>query len=190
MRRDVGRSVRAVLAAVALLLGVALVAGCSSGSASSAPSANPAVPTDPTPTVTDPTPIGPTSPTSPSASPTPPSETPPSSSPSNFPDSDLLAPSVPTTKLKTITIAQLPAEARSTLQTIKDGGPFPYPNDGVIFENREKRLPKQGFGFYHEYTVKTPGSSDRGARRIVTGADGSRFWTADHYQTFREVIAS
>ncbi|GLW53108.1 ribonuclease [Kitasatospora phosalacinea] len=81
----------------------------------------------------------------------------------------------------------LPAQALDTLGLIARGGPYPYRSDGVVFENREGRLPRQGSGYYHEFTVVTPGSGDRGTRRIVTGGTGEQYWTADHYATFREV---
>lgn len=100
-----------------------------------------------------------------------------------------LAPAEPTTDLRTMTVAQLPAEGIETLELIEQGGPFPYAKDGATFSNREGILPKQPSGFYEEYTVETPGSDDRGARRIVTGDDGSRFYTADHYNSFREVVS-
>lgn len=99
-----------------------------------------------------------------------------------------LAPSAPTTDLDTIAIDQLPPEAVTTLQLIASDGPFPYSRDGVTFGNREGILPKEPNGFYAEYTVVTPGSKDRGARRIVAGDDGSRFYTDDHYASFEEVI--
>lgn len=67
---------------------------------------------------------------------------------------------------------------------IESGGPFAYAKDGSVFQNREQRLPKQKAGFYREYTVDTPGASDRGARRLVAGEDGSLYYTRDHYQTF------
>ena len=91
--------------------------------------------------------------------------------------------------LKTIKVSALPPEARTTLALIDKGGPFPYDRDGVTFNNLEKILPKQASGYYREYTVVTPGSSDRGARRIVTGKKGERFYTSDHYASFKEVIA-
>ena len=100
-----------------------------------------------------------------------------------------LAPAAATSDLPTMTVAQLPAEGRDTLVLIAAGGPFPYSKDGVTFQNREGLLPKQRSGFYQEYTVETPGSSDRGARRIITGKDGARFYTDDHYDSFREVVA-
>jgi ribonuclease T1 len=100
-----------------------------------------------------------------------------------------LAPDAATTDLPTMTVAQLPPEGRDTLVLIAAGGPFPYSKDGVTFQNREGLLPKQKSGFYQEYTVETPGSNDRGARRIITGKDGARFYTDDHYDSFREVVS-
>lgn len=87
----------------------------------------------------------------------------------------------------TICHSVLPTEADNTLQLIKQGGPFPYPEDGEVFQNRESVLPQQPQGYYHEYTVKTPGSSNRGARRIVTGQDGTDYYTSDHYATFDSI---
>ena len=86
-----------------------------------------------------------------------------------------------------IAVAQLPAEGRQTLALIKQGGPFPYPRDGVVFGNFEKRLPQRFRGYYHEYTVRTPGSRNRGARRIIAGRSGEYFYTDDHYQTFLRI---
>ena len=87
-----------------------------------------------------------------------------------------------------ISLGQLPHEARQTLALIKAGGPFPYTKDGAVFGNREGRLPKRSRGYYREYTVKTPGAKDRGARRIVSGVPGEYYYTDDHYQTFRRII--
>ena len=84
-----------------------------------------------------------------------------------------------------VTAAVLPPEAKITLKLIKQGGPFPYPKDGTIFGNRERRLPERPRGYYKEYTVKTPGSRHRGARRIIAGASGEFYYTDDHYNTFR-----
>jgi ribonuclease T1 len=95
---------------------------------------------------------------------------------------------MPVSNLPTITVSQLPQEGRKTLMLIASNGPFPYRKDGVVFSNRERRLPKHDYGWYHEYTVVTPGSSDRGARRIITGQSGERFYTSDHYSSFQEVI--
>jgi len=83
----------------------------------------------------------------------------------------------------------LPAEAVDTLELIERGGPFPYQRDGTIFQNRERLLPERPRGYYREYTVATPGSRDRGARRIVTGGDPPDvyYYTDDHYRSFRRV---
>lgn len=87
-----------------------------------------------------------------------------------------------------VPVAQLPVQARATLELIRAGGPFPYERDGAVFGNREGRLPKRGRGYYREYTVPTPGAGDRGARRIVGGRGGELYYTDDHYRTFRRII--
>lgn len=89
----------------------------------------------------------------------------------------------------TVPAAALPEEARATLRLIDAGGPFPYRRDGIVFQNRERRLPEQAKGYYLEYTVQTPGSTDRGARRIVTGGRPPAvfYYTADHYKSFRRI---
>lgn len=86
-------------------------------------------------------------------------------------------------------VAGLPAEAWQTLRLIEAGGPFPYDRDGAHFQNREQRLPARPSGYYREYTVRTPGSSDRGARRIVSGGDPpvEFYYTDDHYRSFRRI---
>jgi ribonuclease T1 len=110
-----------------------------------------------------------------------------------------------------IAAAELPREARETLALIKRGGPFPYAKDGSVFNNRERLLPPQPRGYYREYTVRTPGARDRGARRIVAGgcpgapaesaakraepgpyfvapcAGGEYYYTEDHYASFRRI---
>lgn len=83
---------------------------------------------------------------------------------------------------------ELPAEARATLALIRAGGPYPYARDGAPFGNREGHLPKRPRGYYREYTVPTPGARDRGARRIVAGRAGERYYTDDHYRSFRRII--
>ncbi|NSC24562.1 ribonuclease [Streptomyces albus subsp. chlorinus] len=84
-----------------------------------------------------------------------------------------------------ICLSKLPPEAHETLDLIEQGGPYPYPQDGTVFQNREGVLPDQPEGYYHEYTVETPGSDDRGARRIVTGdKEQEDYYTADHYASF------
>ena len=87
----------------------------------------------------------------------------------------------------TIAVEDLPAEAATTLRLIEAGGPFPYDQDGAVFRNREGILPAHPRGYYHEYTVETPGSPDRGARRIVTGDAGERYYTDDHYESFARI---
>jgi guanyl-specific ribonuclease Sa len=82
-------------------------------------------------------------------------------------------------------LSALPTQAADTWKLIEAGGPYPYPrNDDVVFENREKRLPSKQSGYYHEYTVKTPGSADRGARRLISGQAHELFYTGDHYASF------
>lgn len=83
----------------------------------------------------------------------------------------------------------LPAEAIATLELIEQGGPYPYRQDGSVFQNREGLLPDRPRGYYREYTVPTPGARDRGARRFVVGGDPPAVWyyTADHYRSFRPV---
>jgi len=89
--------------------------------------------------------------------------------------------------LPVVQVDDLPQEARETLALIKQGGPFPYKRDGVVFGNRERRLPAQPSGYYREYTVPTPGARDRGARRIIAGTPGEFYYTDDHYNTFRRI---
>lgn len=88
----------------------------------------------------------------------------------------------------TITSDQLPQEALATLELIETGGPFPYSKDGTVFHNYEGLLPEKPDGYYREYTIATPGSPDRGARRIVAGAADERYYTDDHYSTFRLIL--
>jgi ribonuclease T1 len=89
--------------------------------------------------------------------------------------------------LPTVRSADLPAEARRVLRLIDTGGSFPYSQDGTVFGNVERLLPAHPRGWYREYTVPTPGSGDRGARRIIAGKDGARYYTADHYESFARV---
>jgi ribonuclease T1 len=101
------------------------------------------------------------------------------------------APATPTVALSglpTIQYDKLPVQARDTIELIQSGGPFPYRQDGAVFQNRERLLANKPNGYYHEYTVKTPGSPDRGARRIITGDKGELYYTDDHYDSFRQVV--
>lgn len=83
--------------------------------------------------------------------------------------------------------SDLPPEAHETLARIEAGGPFPYRQDGRVFHNREGLLPARPRGYYREFTVKTPGSRARGARRIVAGRKGEYYYTEDHYRSFRKI---
>jgi ribonuclease T1 len=86
-----------------------------------------------------------------------------------------------------VQLAQLPPQAAETVALIRAGGPFPYDRDGIVFGNYEGLLPEESTGYYHEYTVPTPGAGDRGARRIIEGSAGELYWTADHYRTFERI---
>lgn len=86
-----------------------------------------------------------------------------------------------------VSYATLPPEARQTLQLIKRGGPYPYPRDGAVFGNYERRLPLRSRGYYHEYTVPTPRAESRGARRIVVGRGGEYYYTGNHYRSFKRI---
>ena len=83
---------------------------------------------------------------------------------------------------------QLPVEARETLALVRSNGPFPYPQDGTTFGNREKLLPQRVRGYYREYTVRTLAARDRGARRIVAGNGGEFYYSDDHYRSFRRIL--
>jgi ribonuclease T1 len=93
--------------------------------------------------------------------------------------------------LSTIAFADLPSEAQKTMLAIKRGGPYPYSKDGVVFNNYERVLPKHQRGYYHEFTVKTPGAHNRGARRIIVGGvlehPNEFYYTDDHYATFKRI---
>jgi ribonuclease T1 len=88
---------------------------------------------------------------------------------------------------KDVSLKDIPPEARQTLDLIKQNGPFPYPQDGKTFGNRERRLPLRAQGYYREYTVKTPGARDRGARRIIAGNGSEFYYTEDHYRSFSRI---
>ncbi|MDN3265169.1 ribonuclease domain-containing protein [Streptomyces sp. CSDS2] len=91
-----------------------------------------------------------------------------------------------TAAVGSICYGNLPSQAHDTLDLIEQGGPYPYSQDGSVFQNREGILPSHTSGYYHEYTVITPGSSTRGARRIVTGQKYQEdYYTADHYASFK-----
>jgi ribonuclease T1 len=93
---------------------------------------------------------------------------------------------------ETIALAELPVQGQRTYGAILNGGPFRYEKDGSVFGNRERLLPRERRGHYREYTVETPGSRDRGARRIVCGGERTVpsvcWYTADHYASFRRIV--
>lgn len=79
-------------------------------------------------------------------------------------------------------------EVNKTLDRIESGRPFKHAQDGTTFRNREGKLPgHKDPDYYREYTVETPGSRDRGARRIVRGTGGETYYTDDHYKNFIQI---
>ena len=94
----------------------------------------------------------------------------------------------PSDGLSTIAEDELPTQARQTLKLIDAGGPFPFSRDGIVYHNNSDALPHHKDGWYHEYTVATPGIHGRGPRRIVCGSDSACFWTPDHYSTFKRIM--
>jgi ribonuclease T1 len=138
------------------------------------PTAAPTEPLEPTP--------------EPTATPTP-THTP-TRQPTATPRPTATSPPAPTraSNLPAIAYDDLPPEAHDTIALIDEGGPFPFDRDGITFQNRERLLPRKPQGYYREYTVITPGSDDRGARRIVAGEEGELYYTDDHYESFQEVI--
>lgn len=96
--------------------------------------------------------------------------------------------SAPAPSSSGVALSSLPPQVADTVRLIRSGGPFPYPShDGVTFHNFEHTLPTRPDGYYREYTVPTPGSPDRGPRRVITGRSGEFFYTADHYRSFQRV---
>ncbi|MDQ0079350.1 ribonuclease domain-containing protein [Arthrobacter oryzae] len=95
-----------------------------------------------------------------------------------------------TSGLEAVAASSLPPEARETLALIARGGPYPYSRDGAVFSNFERLLPRKPGGYYKEFTVRTPGESDRGARRIVAGETGEKYYTPDHYESFLFIVES
>ena len=98
-----------------------------------------------------------------------------------------MAQKAPPAPIEEMLAAELPREARDTIALIRKGGPYPYAKDHAVFGNREAKLPRQKYGHYREYTVKTPGERTRGARRIVAAKTGEMYYTADHYGSFRRI---
>lgn len=91
-----------------------------------------------------------------------------------------------------IALGKLPEQGQTTYRLIHQGGPFPFEKDGVVFGNRERLLPQRKRGYYHEYTVKTPRSWDRGVQRMVCGGAVSTpdicYYSDDHYASFRKIV--
>lgn len=103
-------------------------------------------------------------------------------------------PSTATPALAEISLSELPTQAQETHRLVLAGGPFPYAKDGTVFGNRERLLPRKARGFYREYTVKTPGARNRGARRLVCGGVPPTtpevcYYTDDHYASFKRIRA-
>jgi ribonuclease T1 len=94
----------------------------------------------------------------------------------------------------TCALSALPSQVGDTVEEIQNHGPFRYPQDGVTFDNRERLLPREALGYYHEYTVTTPGSADRGTRRVITGGSPSApvvlYYTGDHYASFCRLVGA
>lgn len=144
---------------------------------------------EPTPTVVTVTATAPASSDPSSAGPgARPSSAGPGAEPSTDPGTDDSGATDPESGLAWVDLADLPPQAADTVRLIEAGGPFRYSQDGAVFSNREGVLPAKSRGYYREYTVPTPGSRDRGARRIVTGdRDRILYWTADHYDSFERI---
>ena len=95
-------------------------------------------------------------------------------------------------ELPAVALASLPQEAQATARLVRSGGPFPYAKDGTVFGNRERLLPSRPRGHYREYTVRTPGARDRGARRLVCGGTPPTqpevcYYSGDHYASFARI---
>ncbi|HEU5355485.1 MAG TPA: ribonuclease domain-containing protein [Actinocrinis sp.] len=96
----------------------------------------------------------------------------------------------PPAGLAVLTVSQLPSQAIETLRLVAAGGPYPYTEDDTVYGNYSGALPRERYGYYHEFTVVTPGSATRGARRVVTGSAGEDYYTPDHYVTFDWIACS
>ncbi|HVX44455.1 MAG TPA: ribonuclease domain-containing protein [Mycobacteriales bacterium] len=86
--------------------------------------------------------------------------------------------------IRTVALSSLPPQVKETIERIEENSPPHYRHDGEVFENREHRLPAKNRGYYHAYTVPTPGEDDRGARRLITGSARELYYTKDHYASF------
>jgi ribonuclease T1 len=100
---------------------------------------------------------------------------------------------LPDATMATVLVTELPQQGQQVYALIGQGGPFAYDKDGVVFGNREQQLPKNKRGYYREYTVKTSGVRNRGAKRIVCGglqvqSPDVCYYTEDHYSSFRKIV--
>ncbi|CAN7216858.1 ribonuclease [Arthrobacter sp. LjRoot78] len=130
-------------------------------------------------------PVSPGAPTGSTAAPAPTGST---AAPAPTGSTAASAPAVDGSGLEAVAASSLPREARETLDLIARGGPYPYSRDGAVFSNFERLLPRKPSGYYKEFTVRTPGESDRGARRIVVGETGEKYYTPDHYESFLQIL--
>ena len=168
---------------LALALGIWLISGRTSDTPTSAGDQTGATPTAPLSSA-EPSSAPSTESVQPSQSPS--ATEAPTSEPA---ESATTAPAVdPDSGLPTVYLLDLPPEAAETVQVIDNGPPYPYDKDGSTFGNYEGRLPDYERGYYQEFTVETPGSDDRGARRIVEGAEAELYWTDDHYESFSRIV--
>ncbi|MGA8846574.1 MAG: ribonuclease domain-containing protein [Nocardioides sp.] len=180
--RSTGAAVVVVLA-LALALGIWLINGRTAGPPTSAEDQTGAASTSPS-----------TSPEPSSALPPEPGQAGPGTRPPGAPTSEASGSGTPAAAvdpdsgLPTVYLLDLPPEAAETVQMIDDGPPYLYDKDGSTFGNYEGLLPDRERGYYQEFTVETPGSYDRGARRIVEGADAELYWTDDHYESFSRIV--
>ncbi|CAN5491547.1 hypothetical protein BH09ACT12_BH09ACT12_33590 [soil metagenome] len=180
----------ALLLVVAVAIGVWLISGRDPGSGTTVvddtSASAPVSPSDAGAAESSPT-STPSLQSSESSSPT--TDESPTSDPTSDPSSPSEAPTIdPDSGLPTIYLLDLPPEAAETVEAIDRGPPFPYEKDGSTFGNYEGLLPDHERGYYQEFTVETPASEDRGARRIVEGAEGELYWTDDHYASFARIL--
>jgi guanyl-specific ribonuclease Sa len=93
--------------------------------------------------------------------------------------------------------AAVPANARSTLEQVRETGRAPagYKGGGNFLNDGRgggQVLPKVDASgkpiTYREWDVNPYQKGvNRGSQRLVTGSDGSAYYTGDHYQTFTTV---
>src|SRR5262245_17435613 len=74
-----------------------------------------------------------------------------------------------------------------TLARINRGEQLDFAHDGIVFQNRERRLPSKPPGYYHEFVHPTPGLAGPGPQRIIRGRNGEIYYTSDHYRSFQRL---